>query len=223
MLSVVVASYGPIGNPYAQFVDRWWRGVLRMNPRPAEVIVAHTLPEPLGLLEYPVSGIAVRSVVVSVSDAASVYNAGVEAASQPWISTIGVDDTYRPDALALLQDADAAGADIMLWDHYELGSHVWNCFWDPKTLKTANTVQGSSPFRRELWRRVGGFPRIGWFDWGFWLRCAKAGAKAFATHRVGVDFDPGIHHVTHSGQAAPIEAKRYRDAELAAFAEALWA
>lgn len=221
MLTVVVAAWGPVGNPYSAFVCRWWAAIERMRPGPAEVVVVHTDPEPLGILAASPAGIAVRSVPIQPGPPVDFWNAGVEAASQPWVSTIGVDDCYRPDAIEQLAKADAAGAEIMLWNHCEIGSHVWNTFWNPAALRQWNTVQGASPFRRELWQRVGGFPAVGWCDWGFWLRCAKARPTVAHTQRVGVDFDPGIGHATFSGRSLSEADRIARDAEIAAFVEGL--
>lgn len=220
MLSVIVASFGPPRNPYSQFVDRWWGAVLAMDPAPAEIVVAHTEPEPLGLL--PGRGaIPTISVKIAEPDISVAVNAAASVATQPWISGIGVDDRYCQDALADLAAADAAGADILVWRNREVGGHVWECFWDPDILQRSNTLAGSSPVRRELWERVGGFPRIGWTDWGFWLRCAAANAKPFQSSRVGVDFDPGIHHDTFSGRSMTSEQQEARNAELFAFAAGL--
>lgn len=221
MLTVVVAAWGAAGNPYSRFVGRWWAAVERMRPGPSEVVVVHTDPEPLGLLAAAPAGLAVRSVPIPASPAVDFWNAGVEAASQPWVSTIGVDDCYRPDALELLAKADKAGAEIMVWHHYELGSHVWHTSWNPKVLKRCNTVQGASPFRRDLWQRVGGFPRVAWSDWGFWLRCSKAGAKVAHSQRVGVDFDPGVGHSTFSGRSLQESDRVARDEEIASLVKEL--
>lgn len=218
MLSVIVLAYGAPGNPYSQFVQRWWDSVLCVQP--AEVVVVHTDPEPLGLISAAPHGIVVTAVPMPGSFANGM-NAGVQAATQPWVSTIGVDDCYRHGACELLPLADAAGTEIMLWNHYELGSHVWTTSWDVKTLRRANTVQGASPFRRDLWVRAGGFPDIGWGDWGFWLRCAKAGAKAWHCGRIGVDFDPGISHSTYSGRALSEQDRDARDNEVFALASEL--
>jgi hypothetical protein len=220
-ISIVVPAYGPVGNPYSQFVLRWWAAVAAMRPAPAKVVVVHSDPEPLGLLASATHGIAVRNVAVQSDHIADYCNAGAEAASQTWISTIGVDDAYEPDALVDLAQADASGAGVMAWHQREVGSHVWQCFWDPQTLRHANTLPGSSPFRRDLWQRVGGIPRLGWCDWAFWLRCAAAGATAFQSDRVGVNWDPGHGHATWSGQRMPPEHKASRDAEIRGFVEGL--
>jgi hypothetical protein len=220
MVSIIVTAFGEPGNRYAQFTARWWAAVLSMLPAPAEVVVAHTCPEPLGLLPGPAT---VRTVAVPCvkPDVVSMVNAAVEAATQPWVSVIGVDDCYTPTALTDLVKADAAGAEILVWHQREVGSHVWNCYWNPDVLQRANTLAGSCPVRRDLWLRVGGPPRIAWSDWGFWLRCAKAGATAYQSDVVGVDFDAGRGHATFSGSAT-FEQLAARDAEARAFAMELF-
>lgn len=221
MLSVIVPAWGGAGNPYARFVTRWWAAVGAMVPAPAEVVVVHTYPEPLGIIAAAPPGIAVKSVPIKPTRPNEFANAGIEAASHPWVSVIGVDDFYRPDALAGLAEADACGADIMVWDQEELGSHVWGCYWCPATLRQANTLAGSCPVRRILWARVGGFPDLGWSDWAFWLKAAAVGAKAWHCGRVGVVFDPGRDHETFSGVQLPSAVRLARDAEIMEFARNL--
>lgn len=217
MISVIVASYGDPGNPYARFVPRWWGAVCAMRPAPAEIVVVHTEPEPLGILDLAPKTMNVTSVCIESSHIADFINAGVEAASQPWVSAIGVDDMYAPHALALLPVANVM-ADIMVWNQEEIGSHVWHGFWCPDEITRNNTLPGSCPFRRELWRKVGGQPRIGWADWGFWIKAAAAGARAFHCGDVGVMFDPGHGRNTWSGVGLPDDVRRERDAEVMEFA-----
>lgn len=221
MLSVIVPAWGEPGNPYSRFVARWWAAVLAMTPAPAEVVVVHTAPEPLGILAAAPAGLSVKSVPITPTHMSDFGNAGVRAASQPWVSLIGVDDTYQPDALAGLAAADAAGADIMVWDQEELGSHVWRCFWCPQTLQRANTLAGSCPIRKSLWNRVGGAPDLGWSDWAFWLKAAAVGATAMHCGRVGVVFDPGRDHETFSGARLAESVRFHRDEEVMEFARSL--
>lgn len=217
MISVIVPSYGEPRNQYSQFVPRWWSAVCAMRPAPAEVVVVHTEPEPLGILDLAPKTMEVRSVCIEATHIADFINAGVEAASQPWVSAIGVDDMYTPQALALLPVANAI-ADIMVWNQEEIGSHVWHAFWCQDEITRSNTLPGSCPFRRELWKRAGGQPRIGWADWGFWIKAAAVGARAFHCGEVGVLFDPGHGHDTWSGKRLDGETRRHRDNEVAAFA-----
>jgi hypothetical protein len=214
MISIVVLAWGEPGNRYSGFVGRWWEAVMAMSPKPAEVVVVHSEPEPLGLLNAAPAGMKLVAVPCE-GTAPQMANAGVRAASQPWFSAIGVDDTYRPDAFKHLEAATQVGAEIVVWNHQERDSdHVWECFWSPAVLRRANTVQGASPVRRSLWERAGGFPDVAWWDWGFWLRAAAAGAVAMETGAIGVDFDAGRNHETFSGPALPAEIRANRDREI---------
>jgi len=217
-VSVIVPSFGPPGSHYAAFVPRWWEAIRRMSPQPAEVVVVHTDPEPLGILAAAPAGMAVRSVVVpGGTSMAEMVNAGVRAASQPWCCGVGVDDMLTPDAFVYLERADDLHAEIMLWNHAEENGTVREGSWRPYRLLRENTVHGSCPFTVGLWRAVGGFPDVAWSDWGFWLRCAAYGARAWKTHHVGVVWDTGEGRPTMTSQAndqAVAEARRQEIHEL---------
>jgi len=214
-IAIVVPAYGEPGNPYAAFGRRWMDAVARMDPAPAEIVVAHSIPEPLGLLDLgvPVTAIPVVGAGLRVEDYCS---AGVAAAIQPWVSCVGVDDVLQADALADLAAADAVGAEVMLWDHHD-GEQRRRGRWSPYAMLRDNLVHGSCPFRRSLWRRVGGFPRVAWADWGFWLRCAAADAIVHRSDRVGVLWDRGEGRDTFTQQAADPAVLHRRNAEIRRF------
>ena len=213
-VSVIVPSYGPPGSHYAAFVPRFWQAIKAMSPRPAEVVVVHTCPEPLRILaparRYPVVSVP----VADDTSMAEMINAGVRAASQPWCCGVGVDDALTPDAFRYLPDAMRAGAEIMLWDHAEENGTVREGSWRPYRLLRGNTVHGSCPFTRGLWQAVGGLPDVAWSDWGFWLRCADYGARVYQTHHVGVVWDTGVGRPTMTSQANDQEVARQRMAEI---------
>jgi hypothetical protein len=222
-ISLVVPSYGPVGNPYAAHVDKWWAAVARMDPQPAEVIVPHSDPEPLGVIAKALPGIRVVPVSVVGGQRIEHYiNPAVSAASQPWVSCIGIDDEYRPRALADLQEAHDAGAEILLWHHDDFQC-IRRHYWDPVSLRTNNTVHGSCPFRKTLWERVGGQPLVGWVDWAFWLRCAHAEARVFRSDQVGVLWDPGHTRNTWTTQATSDgRILAARNQEIANLVRELW-
>lgn len=223
-ISLIVPAYGPVGNPYSAHVDKWWAAVMRMDPAPAEVIVAHTDPEPLGLLAKAPPTIPTRGVVVATdAPMKDCGNVGIAAASSRWASITGVDDEYRPHALADLQAADDAGADILLWHHEDFSDTVQRHHWDPISLRTNNTVHGSCAFRVDMWQRVGGFPAVGWSDWAFWLLCVKAEARVYRSDQIGVLWDPGRSRDTWTNQACGNgDILAARNAEIHALVRELW-
>jgi hypothetical protein len=223
MVSLIVTAYGEPGNPYSRYVRRWWDAVVALELPPSEVVVVHTDPEPLGVLAAAPPGIRVKAVPMPAGlDFSAYWNAGCQAASGPWLTSTGIDDCYTPDAFADLEAADRQGADILCWHHQERGGHVWKGFWCPRTLRQANTIPGSSPYRRSLWQRVGGAPAMGWSDWGFWLLAARSEARAYQSDRVGVIWDPGHEHPTWSGPALPADVKAARDREIQEMVNTLW-
>ena len=214
-VSVIVPSYGPPGSHYAAFVPRFWQAITAMDPRPAEVVVVHTDPEPLGILASWGGDVRCRAVAVPAGlSMARMLNAGVREASQPWALTVGIDDMLTPEALRYLPDAKAAGAEIMLWNHAEESGAVREGSWQPYRLIRRNTLHGSCPFTRGLWQAVGGFPDVAWCDWGFWLRCAAYGARAYQTHHVGVVWDTGVGRPTMTSQANDPAVAAARDREI---------
>jgi hypothetical protein len=221
-ISLVIASYGPVGNPYSAYVDKWWAAVVRMDPQPAEVVVAHSDPEPLGVIAKAPPGIRVVSVSVSGGERIEHYiNPGVAAASQPWASSTGIDDEYRPHALADVQAAQDAGADVLLWHHDDYET-IRRHYWHPFDLRTNNTVHGSCPFTRRIWERVGGQPLVGWGDWAFWLKCLHAGAVVYRSEQVGVLWDPGRGRNTWTAQAGDGAVGAARNREIADLVKELW-
>ena len=213
-VSVIVPSFGPPGSHYAAFVPRFWQAIKAMSPRPAEVVVVHTDPEPLGILTSCWGHTDVRAVVPDGTSMAEMINAGVRAASQEWCCTVGVDDMLTPDALRHLPDAMRVGAEIMAWDHQEENGAVYVSTWEPYRLLRYNTLTGSSPFTRGIWSHCGGFPDVAWCDWGFWLRCASVGARVFCTNHVGVTWDSGRGRETISQQARSPTVSASRNAEI---------
>lgn len=114
-------------------------------------------------------------------------NAGISATTASLICCLDADDrlapTYVEKALLLLTltGTDIAGS----WqqnfglDHalHKPGEFsVENLHWN-------NQLINASLFRRALWEEVGGYDEtftVGYEDWEFWTRCARAGARATA-------------------------------------------
>jgi hypothetical protein len=76
-----------------------------------------------------------------------------------------------------------------------------------------------SPFRKSLWERVGGIPRIYWCDWGFWMKSAIAGATTYQSQNFQALFDLGITHETESGPQLDRAIRLAANEELVAFAK----
>lgn len=220
-VTVVVPAFGSHGSPYAAFVGRWWAAVAAMEPRPAEVVVVHSAGDPLGMLATAPPGIAAVPVEAEGARGDDYTRAGIAAASQPWVCCVGVDDVLQADAFADLAEADAAGADVLVWCHHD-GETIRRNRWTGRGLRENNTVHGSSPFRRATYDAVGGLPAVAWSDWGLWLRFAAAGATPHHVDRVGVLWDQGGDRETFTRQAADPAVLAARNTEIASLARSLF-
>lgn len=220
-ITVIVPAYGPLGSPYAAFVARWWQAVAAMDPRPAEVVVVHSAGDPLGAVSAAPEGMPVVAVEADGRRVEDFLAAGVAASTQPWCCCVGLDDTLQADAMADLEAAEAAGADVLVWCHHD-GETIRRNRWTGRGLREDNTVHGSSPFRRETFDRVGGFPAVAWSDWGLWLRFAAAGAVPHHVDRVGVLWDQGHGRETFTRQADDQAVLAARNAEIAELSRSLF-
>ena len=113
-------------------------------------------------------------------------NAGVRAALGERVIFLDADDQLLPGALARLEaaldhrpDAGIAYGDVVTFGGRE--GIVPAGSWDPAALARANRLPYASLYRRENWRRVGGYQRnlsFGYEDWDFWVACAEHGLGA---------------------------------------------
>jgi hypothetical protein len=168
----VVTVWTTVFGSYHRFLEGWLQAAEMARPDrllvvsdrplkvPADVIVA----EPVG--EFPEHRF--RNLACEVADG--------------WLWQIDVDDRILPDALEVLagRSCDA----VMVGCVTSRGSE-----YIPAVMPHADFLAGpnrylsGSPFTKQLWERAGGFPDVAWSDWGFWRRCARAGARFEAAGR----------------------------------------
>jgi hypothetical protein len=166
--ALVCAVYGgESAAHYRPFVAGWWEAVRRMDPPPAEVVIAHEVPDPVGLSDLP-ADVPCRVHLVPLSpgvSGAEAWNEAVRASTAEWVSCIGVDDEPLPGMFAEIPAAEAAGAGVLVGTQVERGSHTWCGRGDAAEQRLVNCVPGSSPFRRQRWHEVGGLPLgLRWWD-----------------------------------------------------------
>ena len=224
--ALVCAVYGgESAAHYRPFVAGWWEAVRRMDPPPAELVIAHEVPDPVGLSDLP-ADVPCRVHCVPLPNGVTgveAWNEAVRASTTEWVSCIGVDDEPLPGMFADIPKAEAAGADVLVGNQVERGSHTWCGIWSREEQRKSNCVPGSSAFRRSRFDAVGGFPAgLRWWDWGFWLLCHKHGAIGLVASGETVVFDPGRGRPTTSGVDLSPEVRAAADAEIAAFVRTLW-
>lgn len=103
-------------------------------------------------------------------------------AADGWLWQIDVDDRIMPNALEVLAGRDC---DVVIVGYESTAGnrHVPDVLPNREFLEGPNRYTSGSPFTKRIWAEAGGFPDIALSDWGFWRRCARAGARFEAAGR----------------------------------------
>jgi len=114
---------------------------------------------------------------------ADARNVGIEAAAGEWILPLDSDDMFEPTFMQKAVDIvhGTQRVDIVFANMRKIGAE--NGEWIPdeyssQKILAYNTMPYSSLYRKELWRKVGGYSSlisaIGQSeDWNFWISCSK--------------------------------------------------
>ena len=150
-VAIIGASYGD----YRQFERFWQHSVDQLERYPEEVLLG---------------GSRTKSLAQNLNELA-------EYAHTDWIWRLDVDDRAISTGLNGIDDIDA--------DVWQLGYIRGDGLaYVPPKLSNAeflgmnrNPYAGSGMIRRETLLQVGGWPEIGFEDWGLWRRLAQIGAE----------------------------------------------
>lgn len=118
-------------------------------------------------------------------------NLAVEALGTEWCWNMDIDDVVFPSALREIKvvDADVYAAGLIRSDGVKGVSR--GLHWYQVAGSTFNPVNAGSAFKKWLWFQVGGYPDIGFHDWGLWRLMGRAQARFACSgspdylHRVG--------------------------------------
>ncbi len=109
-------------------------------------------------------------------------NAGIAAFSSRYVVCVGADDRMAPNYIHQLWRTLKYGpADVAYADSRFFGAVNQRAAFpefDVDLLRQRNYVNAGAMFRRRVWELIGGFDenmRLGYEDWDFWLRAARAG------------------------------------------------
>ena len=204
---------------YGVFFPRWWQAISELERQPDQIVIAYHESNLAKVPESVPKEYASRTkLVISKSENGRDYpNLCVESADTDWVAFCGLDDQVLPNAydeIELCGDVEILIANLKLSD----GSNSFGS-WDTQRMKHQNPVPCHSPFRKSLWMRVGGRPKIHWEDWGFWMKAAMAGATTYQSQNFQALFDLGADHETESGLLLPSQIRSAANDELNAFAK----
>jgi hypothetical protein len=204
---------------YGVFFPRWWQAIRELERQPDQIVIVYHKSNLAKVPESVPKEYKSRvKLVVSASENGLDYpNLCVESADTDWVAFCGLDDQVLPNAydeLEFCSDAEILVGNLKLSDGSKsMGS------WNLERMKHQNSMVFLSPFRKSLWERVGGMPKIYWIDWGFWMKAAMAGATTYQSQNFQALFDLGATHETESGLLLPSEIRLAADKELLAFAK----
>jgi len=95
-LSLVTCCYGM---EYAEFIPRWWSGVLRLNRKPDEIILGIAEGDPTGLSKSIPEGIEAKVVVLPEGSNMEKWDYATRQATSKWWLYMPIDDELLPEAL----------------------------------------------------------------------------------------------------------------------------
>lgn len=104
-------------------------------------------------------------------------NRAVEALRTDWCWNMDIDDVVFRSALREIKvvDADVYAAGLIRSDGVKGISRKLH--WQQVAESTVNLVNAGSAFKKWLWAEVGGYPDIGFHDWGLWRLFGRAQAR----------------------------------------------
>jgi hypothetical protein len=204
---------------YGVFFPRWWQAISELERQPDQIVITYHQSNLAKVPESVPKEYASRvKLVVSDSEDGLIYpNLSVESADTDWVAFCGLDDQVLPNAydeLDLCADVEILVGNLKLSD----GSNSFGS-WDIERMKNQNPLPCHSPFRKSLWKRVGGRPHIYWEDWGFWMKCAMANAKTYQSQNFQALFDLGTNHETESGPLLPNKIRSEANEQIVSFAK----
>lgn len=213
------------GHRFAEFIPGWWNAVRNMNRKPDQIVIGYTDPDMACFSESVPDdiGCEILGIVLEGEGFSEYWNQVFDACSGDWVAPCCIDDRFLPDALAEVQAAEDAGAELLVdgivWKHR---GDTWQGHWDASAIGRVLTLPGAAPFRKSLYDRIGGFkPHIYWSDWAFYMDAAALGVQTYQASTLRIVFDEGNAHSTRSGVQLDGGTRSDADAQIRAYAEGL--
>jgi hypothetical protein len=184
---------------YARFIPDYWAGIESLERQPDQIVLLIHEDDEAGLADSIPARYKsiVRIEWTRLPHSSRMINEQIRLIEADWVCFCGLDDVALPSAyneLDGLENVEILVGNLQLSSGGEIRGQ-----WNPDELKRHNTLPNHSPYRKSLWDRVGGWPEIYWADWGFWMKCAMAGATVERSTNFQARFHTGELVETDSG------------------------
>lgn len=197
------------GDTHNRFVAGWVEAIQALKIQPADVVVATDRRNPADLSGVPYRIMELDFWLGDDSPNVDSLNAIVASCSTRWIGICDIDDRLLPDAFAHLEDAE--GYDVCA-NTIRFKS---NGSWLPSMPERfhaepeRNHVMVNSYFTKEIFDRVGGFPKEAYFtDWGLWWKFHKHNARWFRSPGIQTLYDDIPHNHKTTSNLVPDAVER---------------
>ena len=203
------------GNGYAEFLPRWWQGVLSLERKPDEVVIVTDRANHLtALATTPESAIPTSVFVIEATEYAEFWNEAISKCETDWVAICNADDQFLPQALNQIDQAESEGCTLVCdWIQDKDTNQLHASAWNQDSIGTHWTMLGAEPMRKSLWQSAGGFRRGYLFaDWQLAMHMAKTEqVKPYHAQTVRIIYDRGQTRKTLSGvlQDHNIKAEAY--------------
>lgn len=193
----VTVFTGAWGEQFKDYIPGWWDAVLAMDPLPNEVVIVYGDPDRIGLRDSVPEGVPFpvkRVPWTVVPTVANLWNCAVNHASSDWVVPCPIDDRLTPHALLDIPVADASGAELLVDAiRFKNTGEVWQGTWAPSLMARGMTLPTMAPFKKSLLDRIPDpFPAIYYSDWGFYMRCAKAGIQTYQSNNIRMVYNDSL-------------------------------
>ena len=191
------------GEGYAEFLPRWWEGVLSLEVQPDEVvIVADAKNHPAVMASLPDVDFPIITELFQGEDYADFWNRAIGLSSSEWVAICNADDKFLPGALNDIEVADQHECNLLCDSIQDKDSNsITRSHWSQDKVATDWTMVGAEPMKRSLWQAAGGFRKGYLFaDWQLAMDMAKTGlVRAYEASTLRIIFDRGQTRKTLSG------------------------
>jgi hypothetical protein len=210
------------GEGYAQFFERWQEGVATLARQPDEIVIVTDEANKNLPVRYHLD-IALQTHYLKASDY-RLWDYAIRQCSSDWVAICNIDDKFLPNALDQIDEADEAGANLLVDSLRVKGNdHLWTGHWDANTIPQRFTMPGAEPMRKDLYIAAGGYDYNFRFpDWALAVHMVhKSLARPFTARTERIIFDTGADRVTLSGANANPQAKAQGTAQVHDLAKSL--